>query len=156
MSADMGPVVAMHGGFTYVGKVRGQGRPRFRRNGTAYETKEDADFKRALANAYRDQCGLWFGEGPLYVAVTVMRHLPKSTPKRIRSEPDTMKPDADNIAKAVLDALNGVAYADDRQVVILESRKFPRVRFDDDNDRLRITIADVGVDTIYPYLFDVE
>lgn len=67
-----------------------------------------------------------------------------------------MKPDADNIAKAVLDALNGVAYADDKQVVILESRKFPRVRFDDDNDRLRITIADVGVDTIYPYLFDVE
>lgn len=38
-------MVAMHGGFTYVGKVRGQGRPRFRRNGGAYETKEDADFK---------------------------------------------------------------------------------------------------------------
>lgn len=31
-------------------------------------------------------------------------------------EPYTHKPDADNVAKAVLDALNGLAYEDDSQV----------------------------------------
>ena len=31
----------------------------------------------------------------------------------------TKKPDTDNIAKAILDALNGVAYYDDAQVVEL-------------------------------------
>lgn len=35
----------------------------------------------------------------------------------------TKKPDIDNIAKAVLDALNGVAYRDDTQVVKLYVRK---------------------------------
>ena len=33
------------------------------------------------------------------------------------------KPDIDNIAKAVLDALNGVAYGDDNQVTALEVSK---------------------------------
>ncbi|WP_442855820.1 RusA family crossover junction endodeoxyribonuclease [Blautia sp. Marseille-P3087] len=33
------------------------------------------------------------------------------------------KPDIDNIAKAVLDALNSVAYRDDTQVVELQLRK---------------------------------
>jgi len=35
----------------------------------------------------------------------------------------TKKPDADNIAKIVLDALNGVAYTDDTQVVNLSVQK---------------------------------
>lgn len=33
------------------------------------------------------------------------------------------KPDIDNVVKAVLDALNGVAYRDDTQVVELHVRK---------------------------------
>ena len=33
------------------------------------------------------------------------------------------KPDIDNIAKAVLDALNSVAYRDDTQIVDLQIRK---------------------------------
>ena len=35
----------------------------------------------------------------------------------------TKKPDTDNIAKAILDALNGLAYYDDAQVVNLEVQK---------------------------------
>ncbi|MEX5590971.1 RusA family crossover junction endodeoxyribonuclease, partial [Pseudomonas urmiensis] len=35
----------------------------------------------------------------------------------------TKKPDADNIAKAVTDALNGLAYKDDSQIVILSVYK---------------------------------
>ena len=35
----------------------------------------------------------------------------------------TKKPDLDNMAKAVLDALNGVAYKDDCQIVTMLSKK---------------------------------
>ena len=35
----------------------------------------------------------------------------------------TTKPDIDNVIKAVLDGLNGVAYADDSQVVALSASK---------------------------------
>ena len=38
-------------------------------------------------------------------------------------KPYTKKPDADNLAKAILDALNGVAYPDDAQIVKLTVRK---------------------------------
>lgn len=66
--------------------------------------------------------------GQISVSIAVFRALPKSRPKKIASEPDTVKPDVDNIAKTVLDALNGVAYADDSQVVRLVVNKFPRER----------------------------
>ena len=36
----------------------------------------------------------------------------------------TTKPDCDNIIKAVLDALNGVAYCDDKQVISVSCNKF--------------------------------
>ena len=35
----------------------------------------------------------------------------------------TIKPDTDNIAKSILDSLNGIAYLDDKQVVDLRVRK---------------------------------
>ena len=46
----------------------------------------------------------------------------------MESEPDTFKPDIDNVAKAFLDALNGVAYEDDRCVTSIEVRKAHRER----------------------------
>lgn len=38
--------------------------------------------------------------------------------------PCLRKPDAENLAKALMDALTGVLYADDKQVCVLEVRKF--------------------------------
>lgn len=35
-----------------------------------------------------------------------------------------VKPDIDNVAKAILDALNGVAFPDDRQIVQLSCEKW--------------------------------
>ena len=61
--------------------------------------------------------------GPLKAVLRI--HLPalKSGPKALRSAPPTGRPDLDNVVKAVLDALNGVLYADDAQVVTLEAYK---------------------------------
>jgi len=36
----------------------------------------------------------------------------------------TIKPDTDNIAKSILDSLNGIAYKDDKQVVRLKVDKY--------------------------------
>ncbi len=67
-------------------------------------------------------------EGPVRLEVHVFRALPKSRPKRVKSEPDTYKPDLDNIVKAVMDGLNTVAYADDSQVVEIVAIKHERER----------------------------
>lgn len=47
---------------------------------------------------------------------------PESAPKE-RTEV-TVKPDVDKLARAALDALSGVAFEDDSQVVYLEARKY--------------------------------
>ena len=48
------------------------------------------------------------------------------------------KPDADNVVKVVLDALNKIAYYDDTQVVDLQIR-----RFYGENPRTVVTIEDI-------------
>lgn len=47
----------------------------------------------------------------------------KAERKLLLGRPRTSKPDADNLAKAVLDALNGLVYDDDAQVVDLSVTK---------------------------------
>ena len=68
-------------------------------------------------------------EGPLAVHIRAYYEPPKSTSKRNYEKMiaglifPTKKPDIDNIAKVVLDALNGIAYKDDTQVVDLNMKK---------------------------------
>lgn len=115
--------------FTYWGKVIGQPRPRFRRNGKPYDTKQASDYKKAIAKAYKEQCGNFsFGKSPISMLVYAERELPKNKKRKTFevTEPDTFKPDADNIAKAIMDALNGIAYEDDSQIVRLFIRKRDR------------------------------
>ena len=72
---------------------------------------------------------MWGEAEPLSVRITAVYEPPKSAGKRARARMlageffPTKKPDADNIAKVVLDALNGVAYRDDSQVVRLAVEK---------------------------------
>lgn len=70
--------------------------------------------------------GLLFGAGvPVEVYIDAYFGIPKSATKKAAQlmkaglVKPTKKPDADNIAKVVCDALNGVAYKDDTQVVKL-------------------------------------
>ena len=67
----------------------------------------------------------WFDKEPLEMYITAFFEIPKSTSKKNREKMlegklhPTKKPDADNIAKIVCDALNDVAYHDDTQIVKL-------------------------------------
>lgn len=61
-------------------------------------------------------------DGPLYVDIIVCKPRPQSYPKRpTKSFPWpwhwTKKPDTNNLAKPIEDALNGIAWHDDAQIV---------------------------------------
>ncbi len=135
--------------FCVYGKVRGQGRPRFtgknRRKGKkqAYEKPEDTAYKKAIAKAYREAANGIIFHGEVSVSVYVFRKMPKAY--KGNAEPDIYRPDVDNIAKAVLDALSGVAYDDDKQVtrlaIIKEQREKQRER---EHIRVYIRAVDNG------------
>lgn len=118
--------------------VRGKQRPRFFRRGKhtgTFTPKETAQAMYDVATAYRGASLRKHGEvlqAPKGVAVTIaittMRPLPKSRPKRVFRERDVYKPDADNTAKLILDGLNGVAWEDDTQVTDLHVHKYDRMR----------------------------
>jgi Holliday junction resolvase RusA-like endonuclease len=64
--------------------------------------------------------------GPVRVCITANWACPASAARRktpLLRQWRTKKPDADNVAKLICDALNGIAYADDSQVVLLDVRK---------------------------------
>lgn len=75
------------------------------------------------------------GERPFraeeYLRVTIMAYypVPKSTSKKKTTEMiagyirPAKKPDIDNVIKSILDALNGVAYHDDTQVIAVTAEK---------------------------------
>ncbi len=104
-------------------------RPRFdRRTGIAYTPKRTRDAEKAVRDAWIDQVGRrWQGyEGEVRMLLVVERPLPKSAPKRRIGEPDMSTPDLDNVLKAVGDALNGLAYKDDRQMTQARVVRLPR------------------------------
>ena len=68
-------------------------------------------------------------QGALRIKIFAGYPIPKSTSKKRRAamlagtELPTKKPDWDNIGKIICDALNGVAYEDDKQVTESQMRK---------------------------------
>ena len=107
--------------------LRGKGRPRHNSWGT-YTDPKDRLYEADIRQQFIDQIGEQFRyfTGPVHVALEFTRPLPKSYPKKRNGEADTAKPDVDNLAKSVLDALSGVAWRDDSQVTVLKAEKKPR------------------------------
>ena len=114
-----------------------------RRHARMYTPTETLRAERAIAAACAEamaEAGIQpLVFGPVILNVDAYRPLPESRPKRVRSEPDTYKPDSDNEGKLVMDALNGLVWADDAQVVDLHVVKHPRVR--GQAERMDISIA---------------
>lgn len=116
------------------GKVEGKGRPRFKKVGNfvqTYTPKNTRYYEKMIADAYKEQSGVLYPtEMPLKLRIRAIIGIPSTFTKKKKSRAiqgelrPTKKPDADNIAKSVLDALNGVAYADDKQVVDLGIKKY--------------------------------
>ncbi|OFK25066.1 RusA family crossover junction endodeoxyribonuclease [Olsenella sp. HMSC062G07] len=111
-----------------VPEITGKQRPRAQVVGghaRVYTPTKTAKFEKVIASAWLEQVGTrWVAfEGEVWITVTFRRELAKSNPKYWDGRADLSKPDADNMLKAVLDALNGVAFADDSQITRIEAIK---------------------------------
>lgn len=117
--------------FEVPGKPRGKGRPRFCKSGFAYTPHETRAYENLIIKAYKDKHnGMAFAKGKaLKINITAVFEPNKSDSRNIVEKKlngeikPTIKPDCDNIEKVVCDALNGVAYYDDSQIVKTICRK---------------------------------
>lgn len=114
---------------TIPGKPRGKGRPRFSRaTGRTYTDDATAVYENLVKTIWITVVGKRL-DGELAVSIEAHYAIPTSKPKKMQSAMrdgsvrPTTKPDIDNVIKAVLDGLNGAAYADDAQVVELSASK---------------------------------
>ena len=95
-----------------------------------YNSKKNTNYERFVKSEYKRQCGNIYFVGELDVELTIYFPIPKSFNKKNRESalmdevrPQT-KPDIDNCSKIILDALNGVAFEDDKSVVDLAAHKY--------------------------------
>jgi len=82
-------------------------------------------YKQAIRLAYVNEGGEIL-EGPIEIRIACWFERPKghSKKRRKQAEPKATKPDLDNLAKAILDALSEIAYNDDEQVCRLTVEKW--------------------------------
>ena len=115
--------------FTVNGPAVPKQRPRISGR-RAYTPKRTKDYEERVLNAFRSSySGFYpaFGKDtPVWVEIRIGQAIPKSwsRKKQLQAELGEIVPlsrngDIDNIAKSILDALNGFAYEDDCQVTTL-------------------------------------
>lgn len=119
--------------FIIEGRPKGKARPRFVRTGKfvrTYNPTSTVEYEKLVKESYKNQLGRTFigtedFEGEISVKITAYFKPNKSTSKKLKEEliknniGYTHKPDCDNIAKIILDALNGLAFKDDNQITEL-------------------------------------
>ena len=116
--------------FTVYGTAVPKQRPRISGR-RAYTPKRTKDYEERVRDAFRSSYHGFFpvygADIPVRVCISIFQEIPKSWSKKKRQQaengevvPLTHNGDIDNIAKSILDALNGYAYLDDCQVVRME------------------------------------
>lgn len=131
--------------FIVPGAPVGKGRPRFAKRGnfvSTYTPEKTASYENLVkVLALQAMKGTQPLPYPVRVAIDVAICPPVSWSKKKRAQAliqliqPTGKPDIDNVAKGILDAMNGVAYIDDKQVISLTIRKFY-----DESDQALVTV----------------
>ena len=97
-----------------------------------YTPRTTEDYEKKIRSAWVKANGEDPFSGPVVVRIHFGMPIPKSATKANREkmlsrlQRPTVKPDVDNLGKSVLDALNGVAYKDDNQIVTLLAKKYYR------------------------------
>ena len=123
--------------FTVLGQPVAKGRPKFG-NGHAYTPEKTVNYEQLVKVSYLQTERVKFmNSEQLKAELQFYFAIPKSTPKKqvammlndvVRP---TKKPDIDNAEKGIFDALNGIAYNDDSQIVSCWADKYyseePRV-----------------------------
>lgn len=134
--------------FTVYGEPVAQGRPRASTFGgfvRMYDPKKSSDYKDYVRLAASEHAPEKLIEGPVALQLRVYKPIPKSFSgkKAARAEAGelrpTSKPDVDNYVKGIKDALKGVIWKDDSQVVELSAGKYYGQR-----PRVEISIREVS------------
>lgn len=117
--------------FTVFGRPQPKQRPRFNRYTGATYTPDETRLYEAQVKYYflKENPRAKRLDGALTVQIDAYFEPPKQTAKAVREKMyagkirPAKKPDADNIIKSICDALNGLAYVDDGQIVSVYCRK---------------------------------
>lgn len=116
--------------FTVPGEPHGKERHRTTKSGHIYTPKITKAYEAKIRACYILQGGRSFGGVPIRLKICAYFPIPKRATKAERAKMKsgeirpTKKPDGDNIEKSVADALNGVAFDDDRQIISAKWEKF--------------------------------
>ena len=121
--------------FEVLGKPQGKQRAKVSTFGgfaRAYTPEQTVSYENRIILSYKQALNggkTPFWETPVSVKIIAHHAIPKSFSKKKREgalagdiRPQT-KPDIDNVVKVVCDALNGVAYRDDTQVIRVQAEK---------------------------------
>lgn len=120
--------------FAIPGEPQGKGRPRFSKRGgfvQTYTPTKTKSYEELVKSEYIRQCGNIMADSNdcIHMEITACFGVPKSTSKvnRLRMLMNLIhplkKPDIDNIIKVIADALNGIAYKDDKQITRIFAEK---------------------------------
>lgn len=102
-------------------------RPRWS-NGRVYTPTKTMNAENMIRKAWKKAGGEMI-HGPVAVSISFLLATPKAwskAKKELAQEHEILplkKPDVDNLVKTVLDALNGLAYDDDKQIIELSASK---------------------------------
>jgi Holliday junction resolvase RusA-like endonuclease len=110
---------------TIPGKPVGKGRPRMTKSGHVYTPAPTENYEAYIKALWVQEHGseVAFPVEAVMLSVSVYMAIPQSTSKKRREAMldgvimPTKKPDLDNVLKIIADALNGLAYTDDKQIV---------------------------------------
>ena len=122
MDGGGGPVITI----TIPGTPFAKQRPRATRQGRVYTPAKTVSFERTVGTiaAEHFQTPL---DCPVKVTICATFTPAASWSKKKTAEhlnrPHTQRPDLDNLAKAICDGLNRIAWADDSQIAAMELRK---------------------------------
>jgi Holliday junction resolvase RusA-like endonuclease len=105
--------------FEIPGAPFGKERPRATRTGRVYTPAKTVSFERMVGTLAMPHFTAPI-EGPVRLEIRAVFALPESWSRKKKdahiNRPHTQRPDADNIAKAIKDGMNRIAWADDSQV----------------------------------------
>ena len=120
--------------FIIDGKPKAKQSFRYTSTGLKYTPKDVKQYARDVQYCFYQKYPKWlpsmFFEKPLKIDIQVYKQIPKSFNKTQKQRAlagelrPLTKPDVDNYSKNILDALNGIVYPDDRQIVELTVKKF--------------------------------